>query len=50
MPRIETFTIWRFVHVAFSLNDFNEINDVATGFTANHARVRCLRRNDKRFA
>ena len=50
MPRIETTRILRFITLAFSMNDWNEINDQALGFTENHARVRCLRKNDRRVS
>ena len=43
MPRIESIRIWRFIHVSFSLNDWGEINDVATGWTQYHAANRCYR-------
>jgi hypothetical protein len=51
MPRIEVITVWVFVpfHVAFTMNDYGEIGDIATGITRNHARVRSLRKHEKRY-
>lgn len=49
MPRIEAITIWRVLHVAFTMNDYGEIGDIATGFTRDHARVRSMRKHEKRY-
>ena len=49
MPRIETLVLFKVLHVAFTLSDFNKIDDIAIGVTRNHASVRCLRRHDERF-
>ena len=45
MIRIETLVLWRVLHVAFTMNDFGEIDDVAVGLTEASARDRCFARN-----
>jgi hypothetical protein len=50
MPRVEVLKIWKFVYVAFTLNDYNEINDIATSVSRSDAIANCLDRHSKRLS
>lgn len=49
MPRIESIYIWRFIHISFTMNDYGEIRDVATGWSRDQSRLRCAAKHDKRY-
>lgn len=48
MIRIDTLVLWRFLHVAFTVDDFGTIDDVAAGLSEASARDRCFARNLRR--